>query len=104
MCFNLVTHKEWLCGWREHTGRHGIDCRRSICRLSNCHKVQQHDCQKTCEGTQTEEQHLIMSTAQVVCNQCQEAGRGPGEHPGIEITNSGSGPQFSYVVANYGTA
>ena len=34
-----------------------------------------------------------------ICNQCREAGRGPGEHPGI-----GGGPQVNYLVANYGPA
>ncbi|PIL25371.1 hypothetical protein GSI_13261 [Ganoderma sinense ZZ0214-1] len=24
MCFNIITYKEWLCGWREHVQRQNI--------------------------------------------------------------------------------
>ena len=59
---------------------------------------------RTIFNSQTQEHHLVMSTLQVVCNFCQQAGRGPGEHPGGSGGSSGGWSQIRYVVANYGTA
>ncbi|TBU61410.1 hypothetical protein BD310DRAFT_873391 [Dichomitus squalens] len=100
MCYSLVQYTEWACGWRQSRGRQEVDCHRTVCRLSTNHTAAPHDCQQRCEGVQREEHHLIMTQSSDVCEFCEEAGRGPHEHPGLNYRN---GPAFQYVVANYRT-
>ncbi|KAI0794200.1 hypothetical protein C8Q74DRAFT_1247257 [Fomes fomentarius] len=101
MCWNIITYHKWDCGFHQNTGRNRVDCRRRVCRLSDHHPIEAHDCHNGCVGTQTEDQHLVMEQSANVCQQCREAGRS--RHPGIPDDDDGSGGiQYRYIVANYG--
>ncbi|RDX54140.1 hypothetical protein OH76DRAFT_1341246 [Lentinus brumalis] len=103
MCFDIVSYIEWACGFRQNTGRQHLDCRHSICRLSDMHNLQEHDCDKTCTGTATSEQHLVTDTYRAVCEQCRPLGRK--EHPGMRRgqidRGAPGGIQFRYLTTNY---
>ncbi|KAI0330877.1 hypothetical protein GY45DRAFT_677394 [Cubamyces sp. BRFM 1775] len=103
MCFTIVTYTDWWCGYRQHTGRHHVDCNRYNCRLSEAHgdREDMHDCQADCTGSTAADQHLIMERRRVVCGECLQAGRGRREHPGAAAratngTQNGSNEQINY--------
>ncbi|RPD64523.1 hypothetical protein L226DRAFT_533783 [Lentinus tigrinus ALCF2SS1-7] len=100
MCFNIISYVEWACAYRQNTGRQHLDCRRTICRLSDHHKTEVHDCDKTCVGTATSEQHIVTDTYQAVCLHCEKAGRK--EHPGVKQVQedgaSSGGIPYRYLV------
>ncbi|KAI0714206.1 hypothetical protein C8T65DRAFT_645099 [Cerioporus squamosus] len=102
MCFDIVSYVEWACGFRRNTGRQHLDCRRSICRLSDMHKAGEHDCDNSCTETMTQEHHLVTDTYRAVCEQCTEAGRA--EHPGVRRDQgkgrAPGGINFRYLTTN----
>ncbi|RPD64506.1 hypothetical protein L226DRAFT_533757 [Lentinus tigrinus ALCF2SS1-7] len=99
MCFNIISYVEWACGFRRCTGRHPLDCRRTICRLSDMHKTGVHDCDNTCTGSATEDHHIVTDTYSAVCEQCKQAGRD--EHPGVRKGGASSGIPMRYLTTNY---
>ncbi|KAJ8482618.1 hypothetical protein ONZ51_g5234 [Trametes cubensis] len=92
MCFTIVSYTDWWCGYRQHTGRHKVDCNKWGCRLSDAHGDREdvHDCQAQCTGSTLEDQHIIMERRHDVCGECREAGRGRREHPSAS-TNGANG-------------
>ncbi|KAI0704070.1 hypothetical protein C8Q76DRAFT_801833 [Earliella scabrosa] len=95
MCFNIISYREYACGFRENTARQRVDCRRSYCRLSDHHHIEEHECATACTGTYTEDHHLIMDRMRALCRLCREAGRTV--HPGSENNNAPGGILFKYV-------
>ncbi|EIW58142.1 uncharacterized protein TRAVEDRAFT_47320 [Trametes versicolor FP-101664 SS1] len=92
MCFYVITYTDWQCGYRQHTGRHRVECARPNCRMSNRHPINDHNCEGVCiSAVQQEEQHLIMEENRDVCSECRQAGRGEGEHPRTEGANGVNG-------------
>ncbi|KAI8985582.1 hypothetical protein BD414DRAFT_488565 [Trametes punicea] len=91
MCFTILTYCDWLCGYRQYTGTHQVECNRPTCRLSAAHRDDDHDCQRECTGRQMEDQHLIMEHRREMCPECAAQGRGRGEHPGARTRHQANG-------------
>ncbi|RDX54157.1 hypothetical protein OH76DRAFT_1430845 [Lentinus brumalis] len=99
MCVDIIGYIEWACGFRQHTGRQHLDCHRSICRLSDMHQIDEHDCDIICTGTRTEDHHLVTDTYRAVCEHCEAVGRE--EHPGIQRKQAEGGASDATLPLRY---
>ncbi|EPT01215.1 hypothetical protein FOMPIDRAFT_44706 [Fomitopsis schrenkii] len=71
MCYWLITYRHFACGHDRQTAENYLDCHMSICTISTFHKQEEHDCVNTCAQQMIADQHIVLYTTDVDCNQCR---------------------------------